>query len=129
MEFLTIHEVSRQFDIPSRVVRYRLHQLMQAGKLVEGADYRRDDFVDDQHFVWRINPISFMRETGFKPAAKPPAPPSPESASAPVNRPDPDVTKVGDQGAPFVDNVDTQRPPVVICHPWPLDRFLATTRR
>ena len=72
MEFLTIHEVSRQFDIPSRVVRYRLHQLMQAGKLVEGADYRRDDFVDDQHFVWRINPISFMRETGFKPAAKPP---------------------------------------------------------
>ena len=40
MEFLTIHEASRQFDIPSRVVRYRLHQLMLAGKLEEGADYR-----------------------------------------------------------------------------------------
>jgi hypothetical protein len=108
MEFLTIHEVSRQFDISSRVARYRLHQLLQVGKLVEGPDYRRYDFVDDQHFVWRINPLGFMRETGFKPAAEPPAPPSPESG--PVDKPDPSVTKVGNHGAPLVGNVDTQRP-------------------
>ena len=79
--------------------------------MADGPDYRRDDYVDEQHFVWRINPVSFMRETGLRLAAKPPAPPSPEPAL--VNKPDPGVTKFGDHGAPFVDSVDTQRPPVV----------------
>jgi hypothetical protein len=71
MDFLTIHELSVEFDIPARVLRYRFHQLRQDGKLTEGLDYRRDDFVDDQHFVWKINPVSFMRETSFKPVTKP----------------------------------------------------------
>ena len=62
MEFLTIHEVSRQFDIPARVVRYRLHQLRQAGKLAEDADYRRDDFVDEQHFVCK-RPAEILRRS------------------------------------------------------------------
>lgn len=71
MDFLTIHELSVEFDVPSRVLRYRFHLLRQGGKLTEGLDYRRDDFVDEQHFVWKINPMSFMRETGFKPVTKP----------------------------------------------------------
>jgi len=71
MNFLGIHEISVEFDIPSRVVRYRFHQLREANKLVESTDYRREDFVDDQHFVWKINPVSFMRETGLKPVTKP----------------------------------------------------------
>jgi len=79
MNFLTIHELSVEFDIPARVLRYRFLQLREDTKLVEGVDYRRDDFVDEQHFVWKINPVSFMRETGLKPVTK----------SAPlVNEPD-----------------------------------------
>jgi len=86
MDFLTIHELSVEFDIPARVLRYRFLQLRQEAKLAEGVDYRRDDFVDDQHFVWKINPVSFMRETGLKP-----------------------VTKT----APLVNEPDNQKPPVV----------------
>lgn len=70
MEFVTIHDLSREFNIPARVVRYRFHQLLQTQKLAEGEDYRRDEYVDEQHFVWRINPLSFMRETGLAPVSK-----------------------------------------------------------
>jgi len=86
MDFLTIHELSVEFDIPARVLRYRFLQLRQDAKLTEGMDFRRDDFVDDQHFIWKINPVSFMRETGLKP-----------------------VTKT----APLVNEPDNQKPPVV----------------
>ena len=51
MEFVTIHELSRQFDTPARVIRYRFHKLRQAGKLAEVQDYRRDDLVDEPHTV------------------------------------------------------------------------------
>jgi predicted transcriptional regulator len=62
MPFLTLHELSLQFDIPVRVLRYRLRQLLQAGKLAEGEDYRRDNFVDGTHFAWKINPSYVMHE-------------------------------------------------------------------
>jgi hypothetical protein len=39
------------------------------GKLKEQDDFRRDDFKDDKHFVWKINPLSFMRETSLKPVS------------------------------------------------------------
>jgi hypothetical protein len=67
MEFVTIHDLSRELNVPARVIRYRLIQLIAEGKLKETDDFRRDDFKDDQHFVWKINPLSFMRETRFKP--------------------------------------------------------------
>jgi len=70
MNFLSIHEISVEFDIPARVVRYRFHQLREANKLVENTDFLRENFVDDQHFTWKINPVSFMRETGLKPVTK-----------------------------------------------------------
>src|SRR3954466_6868546 len=63
--------ISRELNIPARVVRYRFHQLREAGKLVEHEDFRRDDFVDEQHFTWKINPLSYMRET-HKSVAPPP---------------------------------------------------------
>jgi hypothetical protein len=94
MDFLTIHELSVEFDVPSRVLRYRFLQLRQEVKLVEGVDYRRDDFVDDQHFVWKINPVSFMRETGLKPVTKSaplvnePANQKPSLVTTPVNQPE-----------------------------------------
>lgn len=94
MEFVTIHDLSRELNIPARVVRYRFHQLVEAQKLAEGDDYRRDEYVDDQHFVWRINPLSFMRETGLSPTLKIPAIPTlgtPASGPELVNQPPPPV--------------------------------------
>jgi hypothetical protein len=98
MNFLNIHEISVEFDIPSRVVRYRFHQLRQANKLAENTDFLREDFVDDQHFVWKINPVSFMRETGLKPVTKANA--SVNELSSKQTTAD---TKVVNQPAPLVD--------------------------
>ena len=67
MEFVTIHDLSREFNVPARVIRYRLINLIAGGKLKENEDFRRDEFKDDQHFVWKINPLSFMQNTGLKP--------------------------------------------------------------
>jgi hypothetical protein len=111
MEFLTIHDLSREFNIPARVVRYRLSSLIGRGKLQEGEDYRREDFKDDQHFIWKVNPLSFIRETRYQRVAKPltnPLPPvnlletdgnqnqnsSENHGSQPVNQPASSVNKV-----------------------------------
>lgn len=68
MGFATIHELSRELNIPARVIRYRLLHLIADGKLKEHEDFRRDDFRDDRHFDWKIHPLRFMQETGLKPA-------------------------------------------------------------
>jgi hypothetical protein len=105
MEFLTIHELSRQFDTPARVIRYRFHKLRQAGKLAEGEDYRRDDFVDDQHFEWKINPLSFMGATSMTRAANVPAT---GLGNSPATKSDPSVTKIDNQ--PTSPVTETPRP-------------------
>jgi len=69
MEFVTIHDLSRELNVPARVIRYRLILLIAEGKLKENEDFRRDDFKDEQHFVWKINPLSFMHHTNLKPGA------------------------------------------------------------
>ena len=66
MEFVTIHDLSRELNTPARVIRYRLINLIADGKLKETEDFRRDEFKDDQHFVWKINPLRFMQESGLK---------------------------------------------------------------
>ena len=121
MTFFSIHEISVEFDIPSRVVRYRFHQLRQAKKIAEGEDFLREDFVDDQHFVWKINPVSFMRETGLKPVTKAETPvneldnKAPTSGNKVVNQPAqlvdqplPSGNKVGNQ----TENKTEAPPPV-----------------
>lgn len=71
MDFLTIHQLSREFDLPARVVRYRLLSYLQAGKLNEGEDFRREYYKDERHFVWKVNPLSFMRASGLRAASLP----------------------------------------------------------
>lgn len=66
MNMVTLHELSVMFDISVRVLRSRVRQLVQSGKLIEGQDCRRDDYVDETHFVWKINPAAFTRITGLK---------------------------------------------------------------
>jgi len=65
MEFLTVHELSRQFNISARSVRYRVQRLIDHRKFKNGEDYLREDFIDSQHFVWKINPESFLHKTGL----------------------------------------------------------------
>src|ERR1043166_9707868 len=99
MEFVTIHDLSRELNIPERVIRYRLVNLIAEGKLKEHEDFRRDDFKDDQHFVWKIQPLRFIQETGLKPAAAPlttdnkPGNQPPLVVNPPVNTPPPVVNE------------------------------------
>ena len=62
MEYLTLHELAHQFNKPERQVRYRFRELMKEGKLTEGDDFTKDDFVDEFHFAYKINPLRFMDE-------------------------------------------------------------------
>ena len=66
MELLTLHQFARQFNKPERQVRYRFHELIKAGKLIEGEDFR-----DEFHFAYRINPLRFMEESNL--LVEPPA--------------------------------------------------------
>jgi hypothetical protein len=102
MPFLTIHELSTQFDTTARVIRYHFHRLRRAGKLAEGTDYRRENFVDEQHFEWRINPVAFMRASGLvlSPVAKHTPTPTPDN-------------NLSTKAAPAVTQTDNQTPPVV----------------
>jgi hypothetical protein len=66
MEMVTLHELSVMFDVTVRVLRSRVRQLVQAGKLIEGQDCLREGYVDQTHFVWKISPSAFMRVTGLR---------------------------------------------------------------
>lgn len=98
MEFLTVHELSRQFNISARSVRYRLQRLIDTRKFKNGDDYRREDFSDAQHFTWKINPTSFMRESGL------------QRSTPPANLPTGSVNEFGDNpstnGEPVVNKQD-----------------------
>jgi hypothetical protein len=84
MEFVTIHDLSRELNIPARVIRYRLIRLIAEGKLKEQEDFRRDDFKDDQHFLWKIHPLRFIQESGFKPVVANPLPMDNKSDNQPL---------------------------------------------
>jgi hypothetical protein len=92
MDFVTIHDLSRELNVPARVIRYRLIHLIAEGRLKEQEDFRRDDFKDDQHFFWKIHPLRFIEETGLKPA---------------VNKPLSTDNKIENHSLPTVDQPDT----------------------
>ena len=124
MEFLTLHELSLQLDVSVRVLRHRLRQLLLDGKLIENQDCRRDDYVDETHFVWRVNPLAFLRATGLRVVTQPanqPLPPVNPSAS-PVSQP---VNQSTTQPASSVTHVAapvTQAPPPMEARPPGIER-------
>ena len=67
MEFLTIQALAKQFGLQERNARYRVFTLLKNGAFVEPEDIRKDNFKDDKHFVWKINPVSFTEKTGLQP--------------------------------------------------------------
>jgi hypothetical protein len=101
MDFITLHDLSRELNIPARVVRYRFHQLRESGKLIEHEDFRRDDYVDEQHFTWKINPLSYMRETGKNVAPPPAGLDFPDTPSQPLG------SQVVNKHETSVNNIDT----------------------
>lgn len=113
MEFVTIHDLSRELNIAARVIRYRLINLIADGKFKENEDFRRDDFKDEQHFVWKIQPLRFMQETGMKPALPLPVDNKVDNQPAPpvnqvVNKPEPIDNSRLPTGNQAGNNVDTK---------------------
>jgi hypothetical protein len=68
MEFLTLHELSRELNKPERQLRHKFKNLLKKNTLVEGEDFIREGYVDDQHFVFKINPLRFVELTQLNPA-------------------------------------------------------------
>jgi hypothetical protein len=71
MDFLTLHELSRELNKPERQLRHKFKNLLKKNTLIEGEDFIREGYIDDQHFVFKINPIRFVALTQLNPAPLP----------------------------------------------------------
>jgi hypothetical protein len=71
MDFLTLHELSRELNKPERQLRHKFKNLLKKNTLIEGEDFIREGFIDDQHFVFKINPLRFAELTHLNPAPLP----------------------------------------------------------
>jgi hypothetical protein len=71
MEFLTLHELSRELNKPERQLRHKFKNLLKQNTLIEGEDFIREGYIDDQHFVFKINPLRFAELTQLHPAPLP----------------------------------------------------------
>ena len=63
MEYTTLHQLARQLNKPERQIRYRFRELVKEGKLIQDEDFRKEDFTDEFHFAYKINPLRFMEES------------------------------------------------------------------
>ena len=68
MEFLTLHELSRELNKPERQLRHKFKNLLKSNTLKDGEDFIREGYIDDQHFVFKINPVRFAELTRLNPA-------------------------------------------------------------
>lgn len=71
MEFLTLHQLSRELNKPERQLRHKFKTLLKKNTLVEGEDFIREGYIDDQHFVFKINPLRFAELTQLNPTPLP----------------------------------------------------------
>jgi len=71
MEFLTLHQLSRELNKPEKVLRYKFKKLLKKNTLVEGEDFIREGYIDDKHFLFKINPIRFAQLTELSPSPLP----------------------------------------------------------
>ncbi|MBI5767641.1 MAG: hypothetical protein HZA93_07585 [Verrucomicrobia bacterium] len=109
MDFLTLHELSVQLDVSVRVLRHRLRQLLTEGQLVENRDCRRDDYVDPTHFVWRVDPVAFIRVTGLQPVTTRANQP-PLSVTPSANQTPPPATNAAEPKEQTLPKADTKPP-------------------
>jgi hypothetical protein len=105
MGFLTLHELSRELNKPERQLRHKFKNLLKKNTLIEGEDFIREGYIDDQHFVFKINPLRFAQLTQLNPA------PLPDTSGYQVdNNLDNNGNQVGNQS---VNNIDTNPPELV----------------
>jgi hypothetical protein len=71
MEFLTLAQLARELNKPEKVLRYRFKKLLRKNTLVEGEDFIREGYIDDKHFLFKINPVRFTQLTELAPAPLP----------------------------------------------------------
>ena len=71
MNFLTLHELSRELNKPERQLRHKFKNLLKQNTLIDGEDFIREGYIDDQHFVFKINPLRFVELTQLNPAPPP----------------------------------------------------------
>jgi hypothetical protein len=71
MEFLTLHELSRELNKPERQLHHIFKNLLKTNTLKEGEDFVREGYIDDQHFVFKINPRRFVELTQLNPVPLP----------------------------------------------------------
>jgi hypothetical protein len=71
MEFVTLHQLSRELNKPEKVLRYKFKKLLKKNTLVEGEDFIREGYIDDKHFLFKINPLRFLQLTSLAPAPLP----------------------------------------------------------
>jgi hypothetical protein len=71
MEFLTLHELSRELNKPERQLRHKFKNLLKKNTMIEGEDFIRDGYIDEQHFIFKINPVRFVALTQLNPAPLP----------------------------------------------------------
>src|SRR4030095_6097738 len=71
MDFLTLHELSRELNKPERQLRHKFKNLLKKNTLIEGEDFVREGYIDDQHFVFKINSLRFAELTQLNPAPLP----------------------------------------------------------
>ena len=102
MEFLTLHQLSRELNKPEKVLRYKFKKLLRKNTLVEGEDFIREGYIDDKHFLFKINPLRFSQLTELSPA-----PPPDTNGYQPDTKSDNNVYQVGTKS---VINSDTRVP-------------------
>ena len=63
MQFITLSQLARDLDFTEKKTRRILHRLIKAGKFDKGVKhYDKDDFRDETHFTYLIDPVAFIRE-------------------------------------------------------------------
>src|SRR5882762_7374624 len=71
MEFVTLPQLARELNKPEKVLRYKFKKLLKKNTLVDGEDFVREGYIDDKHFLYKINPIRFVALTQLNPAPLP----------------------------------------------------------
>jgi len=69
--FKTLHEIASGFAKSEQTVRRAFKQLIKTANFKEGDDFLKDDYVDDPHFLYKINPERFMAEYQKQPDQPP----------------------------------------------------------
>lgn len=55
-EFITLRELESRFVESERVVRHAFKGLIKSNKLKKGEDFFIENYKDDRHFIYKINP-------------------------------------------------------------------------